>query len=52
MGQIMVIATGFWYEHLKADGQHSEYNQYFKITMNGMQPLKIVNHCVVHLKLT
>ena len=27
---------GFWYEHLKADGQHNEYNQCMKITTNGM----------------
>ena len=27
--------------------QHREYSQYFIITINGVQPLKIVNHCVV-----
>ena len=29
--------------------QHREYSQYFIITINAVQPLKIVNHCVVHL---
>ena len=32
--------------------QHREYSQYFIITINRVQPLKIVNHYVVHLKLT
>ena len=31
--------------------QHREYSQYFIITINGVQPLKIMIHSVVHLKL-
>ena len=31
--------------------QHREYSQYFIITINGVQPLKIVNHYLVHMKL-
>ena len=31
--------------------QHGEFSKYFIITINGIQPLKIVNHYVVHLKL-
>ena len=32
--------------------QHRDYSQYFVITIKGIQPLKIMNHYVVHLKLT
>ena len=31
--------------------QHTEYSQYFIITINGVYPLKIVHHYVVRLKL-
>ena len=30
--------------------QYREYSQYFIITINGIKPLKIVNHYFVHLK--
>ena len=43
------------YEINKLQGyivQHREYSQCFIITINGVQPLKIVNHYVGHLKLT
>ena len=30
--------------------KHKEYSQYFVITINGIQILKIVNHYVVQLK--
>lgn len=29
--------------------QHRKYGQYFMITLNGVQPLKIVNHHIVQL---
>ena len=29
--------------------QHGEYSQYFVVTVNGIEPLKIVNHYAVHL---
>ena len=32
--------------------QYREYSQYVIITMNGIESLKIVNHYIVHLKLT
>ena len=32
--------------------QHREYSEYFIITINGVYPLKIVIHYIVHLKLT
>ena len=31
------------------DIQHGEYSQYFEITVNGVLPLKIVNHYTVYL---
>ena len=42
------------YEINKLQGhnaQHREYSQYLIITINGVQPLKIVNHYAVQLKL-
>ena len=30
--------------------QHSEYSQCFIITLNRVQPSKIMNHYVVHVK--
>ena len=31
--------------------KHKEYiSQYFVVTRNGIQPLKIVNHYVIYLK--
>ena len=30
--------------------QHREYRQYFITTINGVYPLKIMNHYVVHLQ--
>lgn len=30
--------------------QHREHGQYFIITVNGVQPLKIVNYCSVHMQ--
>ena len=30
--------------------QHGKYSQYLIITINGVQPLKMVNHYVVPLK--
>lgn len=32
--------------------QHGVYNQHFVVTVGGMQPLKVVNCCDVHLVLT
>ena len=29
--------------------QHREYSQHFTKTVNGAQPLKIVNHYIAHL---
>ena len=29
--------------------QHRVYSQYFIMTINRILPLKIVNHCIVHL---
>ena len=29
--------------------QHEEYTQYFMITINGVEPLKIVTHYIVQL---
>ena len=31
--------------------QHKEYSQYFIITLNGIQCIKILNHYVVHQKI-
>ena len=31
--------------------QYGEYSQYFVIIIKGIQPLKIVNHYAVYLKL-
>ena len=31
--------------------QYTEYSKYFIITLNGLKSVKILNHCVVHLKL-
>ena len=31
--------------------QHREYGQYFKITLNGRQSIKIANHYAIHLTL-
>lgn len=32
--------------------QHSDNSQYFIMSVRGIQPLNVVNHCVVHTKVT
>lgn len=46
--------TSIFFEINKLQGhtvQHREHSHYVIITMNGIQPLNIVNNYAVHLKL-
>ena len=49
MSKVGKLRNGKIYKLQGHTVQHREYSQYFIITINGVQPLKIVNHCVVHL---